>query len=115
MPISEALQTTVIDYTILDEMRDLLEDEFDELVEEYKEDSQQMLEQLTRAVESSSLEQITTLCHTLSSSSAHMGFLQLAQVAKAIENMAREQSQQDYAELSTQLQQCYQQLLTQLG
>jgi len=114
MPNNSTQLVNMIDHDIFSEMREMLEDEFDELLEEFKEDTQATLVQLNDAVKKGELERISGLCHTLASSSGHLGFLQLSQIAREIELMAREQHQGNYVELVDQLKQCYQQLIQEL-
>ena len=116
MSISRAQQAKVIDHEIFAEMREMLEDEFEELLVEFNDDTKDMLAQLSDAANQGQLETISTLCHTLASSSGHLGFLQLSETAREVELMAREQAgQHDCAAWVNQLQQCYQQLARQLG
>ena len=111
MLVNEAPQFPVLDESVVEEMKTILEDEYDELVEEYKVDAQQLIDQISTAAEQGDQQSIFAKAHTLGSSSAHMGYMRISKFARHIEALAKNGAEEDYRALVVQLNQHYQELL----
>ena len=79
-----------VDLTILNELKELMEDDFADLVNTYLSDAPQYLLQIHDAIKSSDSEVLRAAAHTLKSSSANMGALPLSALAKSLEMLGRQ-------------------------
>ena len=80
---------TVIDTTVLDDIRDLMEDDFPDLVRCFLEDSADLIDQLDQGIARGDADSVHRAAHTLKSSSAALGALALSDRAKHLEALGR--------------------------
>ncbi len=80
----------VLEVTVLNELRSLMGSDFESLVEVYLEDSPKALRNLLRAVEAGDTQAMVGPAHSLKSTSANLGALALAELARGMEHDARE-------------------------
>ncbi|WP_131668891.1 Hpt domain-containing protein [Psychrobacter pygoscelis] len=82
---------SLIDSEQFEEMRDLLDDEFDDLVQAYILDSQARLTTLRSALLNNDNATGYDAAHTLKGASANLGATQLAQLCHQLQEACREQ------------------------
>ena len=82
-------QGAAINAAILQDLLEMMGAEFTELVRVYLEDTPRSLALLERAAQSAELEGLVAPSHSLKSTSANLGALGLAEIAKRIEHGAR--------------------------
>lgn len=80
---------TVIDTNVLEDIRDLMEDDFPDLVRRFLADSADLLEQLDHGIARGDADAVHHAAHTLKSSSAALGALALSDLAKHLEALGR--------------------------
>ncbi|WP_407353934.1 ATP-binding protein [Luteimonas sp. R10] len=80
----------VIDREVLDELRSMLGDEVDRLIEVFLEDTPRLLARLEIAAAGPDYDALRDAAHSLKSSSANLGAMLLSAAAKRIEQGARE-------------------------
>jgi HPt (histidine-containing phosphotransfer) domain-containing protein len=80
---------TVIDTNVLDDIRDLMEDDFPDLVRRFLEDSADLLDQLDQSIARGDADSVNRAAHTLKSSSAALGALALSEHARQLERLGR--------------------------
>lgn len=83
-------ENSPIDAGTINDLRDLMEDDFDELVESYLEDAEKLIERLRTGVTATDAGEIEHAAHALKSSSANMGAMALSEHAKELERLGRE-------------------------
>lgn len=86
---SDSPELTLIDETIFNTLQELMEDDFQDLIESYKEDGQKLLEDLKASSINTDLETMVRASHTLKSSSNNIGATALANVALEIETLSK--------------------------
>jgi HPt (histidine-containing phosphotransfer) domain-containing protein len=80
---------TVIDTNVLEDIRDLMEDDFPDLVRRFLKDSADLLAQLDQDIARGDAESVHRAAHTLKSSSAALGALALSDRARHLEAIGR--------------------------
>jgi len=78
-----------IDMTVHDGLRDLLGDEFAALIDAYLEDTEQFVREMQDACEGDDINAIEIPAHSMKSSSANIGAMQLSNLAKELEEQIR--------------------------
>jgi CheY-like chemotaxis protein len=78
-----------LDRPTIEELRELLEEEFDELIETYIEDAPSRIEKLASAAQVGDTEAVYQCAHSLKSSSANVGALELSAIARNLEELSR--------------------------
>jgi len=96
MSIEEILAAPVVDKQVVAEMRELLAEEFDEVLAEYLVDARQQIAAIERAAQQGERQAICVHAHTLGSSSAHLGFKRLSGYAHYVELLSRGAQEEDY-------------------
>ncbi|HDK38508.1 MAG TPA: hybrid sensor histidine kinase/response regulator, partial [Thiolapillus brandeum] len=91
-----------VDLAILDELQDLMEEGFADLLKTYLRDSPQRLMDIRDAIKAGDAEMLRGAAHTLKSSSANMGALLLSELAKKLEMLGREGTTKGAARLFNQ-------------
>jgi len=81
----------VLDDEVIAELREVMEEEFEQLIGTYLDNTPQLLEQLQRAAAARDLPGMVIPAHSIKSSSANLGAMQLSGLAREIEMAAREQ------------------------
>ena len=79
----------VIDEEVLDELRTMLGDEVDHLIDLFLEDTPRLIARLEAAVDGPDYEALRDTAHSLKSSSANLGAMLLSASARRIEAGAR--------------------------
>ena len=80
----------VIDHEVLDDLRSVLGDEVDRLVDVFLDDTPRLLAALENAVDGPDYDALRDAAHSLKSSSANLGAMSLSAAARRIEAGARE-------------------------
>ena len=80
---------SAIDRSILDEMAEIMGEEFPDLVRTYLDSAPDLIQQLQSAVQQDGVDALIGPAHSLKASSNDLGATQLAEVAQAIEHAAR--------------------------
>ncbi|WP_320822528.1 Hpt domain-containing protein [Reinekea sp.] len=78
-----------LDPLILAELKELLEEEFPELIATFIRDAQQRLELLALAIETDDVSNTRMAAHSLKGSSSNIGFAQFAQLCHEVEEAAK--------------------------
>ena len=78
-----------LDEVILEDLRDVMEDEYATLIETYVNDSIARLQSIKGAVESGVADKIRETAHTLKCSSSNIGAVHLSELCKKLEDMGR--------------------------
>ncbi len=78
-----------LDMNTLNDLRDMLDEGLDELLQEYLSDSPNQLQKLRAAVDGNDIAAIATVAHTLKGSSGNLGVSQLYQLCASLEKQAR--------------------------
>jgi len=97
-----------IDTAELNNLKEVMEDEFEMLITMYLDDTNSMIQKMAEAIESADIEAIKSISHTLKGSSSNMFVLGISQISKIIEDNAKVNDLDSVAELIPQLQQEYQ-------
>ncbi len=92
---SSPAERRVLDRDVLGELREVMEDGFGDLVNTYLETSPALMDELRRANKAGDLEAMVIPAHSLKSSSANMGAMQLSALAREVEMAAREGRKED--------------------
>jgi len=82
----------VIDHEVLDDLRSVLGDEVDRLIDVFLDDTPRLLSALENAVDGPDYDALREAAHSLKSSSANLGAMSLSAAARRIESGARERS-----------------------
>ncbi|VXA91902.1 Hybrid sensor histidine kinase/response regulator [Luteimonas sp. 9C] len=82
----------VIDHEVLDDLRTVLGDEVDRLIDVFLDDTPRLLAALENAVDGPDYDGLREAAHSLKSSSANLGAMSLSAAARRIEAGARERS-----------------------
>lgn len=93
------MSNSSIDLTTLQELKEIMEDEFNELVTVYISDGKKQIESLQQAIESESAEDVRRIAHTLKGSSSNLGITGLAEQCKTLEHNAADAQLQNAVEL----------------
>ena len=80
----------VIDPEVLEDLRELLGDEVDRLIDVFLEDTPRLLASLENAVDGPDYAALREAAHSLKSSAANLGAMSLSAAARRIESGARE-------------------------
>lgn len=111
MQVEDGVDLPIIDHDVFDEIKEVLEDEFVEMIDEYMEDADSKINQLLLAANEAKLDVIRDISHAFSSSSAHLGFMRLSALLKSAEIKAKEGAQANYVELVESICGSYQDVL----
>jgi len=82
----------VIDHEVLDDLRTMLGDEVDRLIDVFLDDTPRLLSALENAVDGPDYDGLRDAAHSLKSSSANLGAMSLSAAARRIEAGARERN-----------------------
>lgn len=80
---------SAIDHAILDEMAEIMGEEFPDLVRTYLESAPGLIQQLEAAAQQDGVDALIGPAHSLKASSNDLGATQLAEIAQNIEHAAR--------------------------
>lgn len=84
--------TTPVDTDNLDMLKEIIGDELKEILQVYLESSPDLVNGISQALQSESMEDLRIHSHTLKGSSANIGANQLAEYSAQMEEMAKNQS-----------------------
>jgi len=88
-----------LDQIIFDELKELMDGDIGEIVELYINDSREQIAQLKTSVDGGDIDGMVSIAHTLKSSSANLGAMQLADMCEKMENDGRNNSLKNPASL----------------
>lgn len=88
-----------IDLTTLNELKEIMADDFSELITIFISDSQIQLDDLTTAITASNAQDIRRIAHTLKGSSANLGIEHLSAMCKELEHNAAQSKLNDADDL----------------
>ncbi|MEL0082169.1 MAG: Hpt domain-containing protein [Gammaproteobacteria bacterium] len=90
-----------IDQDIFQEMQTVMEEEFTLLIEVYLEDTPELLDQIAAAIsaEPRDFPSLTNAAHQIKSTSASLGFVELASLAQTLEKKGTEQNDTELSAL----------------
>ncbi len=75
-----------LDYAAINELKESLQDDFDEIVQIYIKSSNNILEQMEQACNAEDHQEVQRLAHSIKSSSANLGAIKLSSLAEDLEN-----------------------------
>ncbi|GAA0315715.1 Hpt domain-containing protein [Psychrobacter aestuarii] len=106
------LTDIVIDYEQFDEMRDLLEDDFQDLVSTYLVDSRRRIDALATAVADNDNANGFEIAHALKGASANLGAAQMMALSGTLQEACRDNHISQHADTVTEMQHAIQRLET---
>ena len=81
-----------IDLDTLNELKEIMEDDFDELISIFISDGEAQIEQLRLAINALNTSDVRRIAHTLKGSSANLGVTDLSESCRVLEHEAAENS-----------------------
>jgi CheY-like chemotaxis protein len=87
--IQEQKKMPVLDEKVLHELREIMDDDYLALLQTYLRNAPQLVAQVREAITRSDVEAMVLPVHSLKSSSANVGALQLSELARDAERLAR--------------------------
>ncbi len=93
----------LIDLSTLNELKEMMQDDFDQLISIFISDGQTQIENLRLAVDASDIKNTQRIAHALKGSSANLGIHVLSESCRALEYEAAENSFQEAKELLEQI------------
>jgi len=96
-----------INKVMIEELKELMEDDFSLLLETYLTDGDQRLVDLDNAIKDKNIKQIRELAHSLKGSSSNLGAETLAEISYKVETMGRETELAGIDDAVTQLKKEY--------
>lgn len=93
----------IIDKALLQELKELLEDEFLQLLTTYVNDLNIKVPLLLSAIEEQNADDVRKLSHSLKGASLNLGAARFSELCKAIEQFSREDNLQSCHERSQQI------------
>lgn len=97
----------ILDMSTVNELREMLEEGYDELIDDYLSDTPTLLQGLTGAASTGDMAQLTSLSHTLKGSSGNIGVHNVYLLAQQLEQVGRGQEDGDPERLLQALEQAY--------
>ena len=88
--MNQTLTDTVIDYEQFEEMRDLLEEDFQDLVSTYLVDSRRRIDLLANAVVDNDNANGFEIAHAIKGASANLGAAQMLALSSIVQEASRE-------------------------
>lgn len=88
-----------IDIDVLNELKEIMEDDFEELIAIFISDGQMQIDDLSIAINVSNIPDVRRIAHTLKGSSANIGVHDLSECCKDLEYKASENSLEGAEEL----------------
>lgn len=74
-----------IDLAVLKELKEIMEEDFDELILTFIADGQIQLDNLRKAIDASAADDIKRIAHTIKGSSANIGAMELSEAGRILE------------------------------
>ena len=97
----------LLDYDVLNELKDVLEDEFSSLIADYISQASVYLDQLDDAVHESQPGRALEIAHSLKGSSLNTGAIELASLLKKLEDAIRSPSESNSQDILSEIQQVF--------
>lgn len=99
-----------VDIEVLNELKDIMEDEFDTLINTFIDDSEEKVRQLDAIISGADADALRKTAHSLKGSSLNVSAQSLSELALSLENMGREghvgvAAREVYASLNAEFQQ----------
>lgn len=113
-PRPEPPAGSLIDHDILRDLTDIMGDESKVLIEVYLEDTPKILEQIEHAIAADQIADLVMPAHSLKSTSANLGALGLSEIARQMEQDARESRSADYQTQLTSARQQFERIRSEL-
>ncbi len=88
MPLDK-IMTQTIDFDTIEMLRDVMEDDFVELIETFLNDAQTKLNTLPNLVNSGDSQAVRMIAHSLKGSSSNLGALPMSQLCLTLEQNAK--------------------------
>ena len=79
----------IIDLEIFDDLRSILEDDFDDLLREFILDTPPILSDLSHAISSENFEKVFSIAHSQVGSTGNLGFSHLSSLLSQTQSMAK--------------------------
>lgn len=92
-----------IDLTAIQELKDILEDEFDVLIDTYIDDTANKLKQLQTAIAAQDADQVRKLAHSIKGASMNIGLMAFSDVCQQLEDAAKAGETGQFAKLAEPL------------
>ena len=90
MTHKDSSELPVLDGNTIEELKEVMEDEFPDLVQTFLRDLPIHLDEIVAAIDGKNPEALRTSAHKLKSGSGSIGALQLAEIARQLEIMGRD-------------------------
>ena len=88
-PSKRFLELATLDLSIIQQLKEVMGDSLDELVEKFEQDAHDLLRCMETAYDNKELEEVMFSAHSLKSSSAQLGATQLSKITGEIESLAQ--------------------------
>ena len=88
-----------IDFDTLNELKEIMEDEFNVLVSIFISDGKNQIDNLRLSIDSSNTEDVKRIAHTLKGTSSNLGVSHLSELCKTLEHNAADNKLEDANEL----------------
>jgi len=108
------MNESALDPVVFNEIRELMDDALGAFIETYLDNSPKLLANIEQALSSSELEPIFHDAHQLKGGSGSLGAMQVFQLAKQMEEQAREGNAEGLDQLFAELQSAYQRVAAEL-
>jgi len=79
-----------IDFNVLNELKEMMEDDFDELISVFESDAKLQIANCKSAIDASDAEDVRRIAHTLKGSSSNLGLTDLSESCRILEFEAAE-------------------------
>jgi len=93
----------IINLDTLNELKQIMADDFDELISIFISDSQIQVDNLRHAINSGNIDDTRRIAHTLKGSSANLGLTILSESCRLLEHKAAESSLENADEILAQI------------
>jgi CheY-like chemotaxis protein len=97
----------VLDDSVLQELYEIMEDDFISVLQSYRENAPELIQRIQSSIESGDVEGMVSAAHSLKSSSANVGAMNLSAVSKQMEHNGRLNNLKDLEQLFDQLMAAY--------
>jgi len=99
--------TNAIDPKIFDNLKNLMGEGINDLIEIFINDTEMLIENILDSIKGQDLEKLGMYSHRLKSSSANVGAIELSRISKIIEEHCRSNDRVDYMKIYTKLKEEY--------
>jgi two-component system sensor histidine kinase/response regulator len=106
--------TGAIDQEVIEELREIMEEAFSELIDAYLRESPSLVGHIRMAIEQCNAEELRRAAHSLKSSSANLGAKTLSRLAEELETLGRSGSTEGGDRLLVQAEKEYQRVEAEL-